>query len=400
LIECKEVEDSSSFSHKGESCISNKESKTSYKSKNSKNISVKNKKNNEKVPSGEETSSINTNINTIALEDEIRIGLKNVITPNEFVNAVRTGYELAISNGPICEENMYGVIFIIEEIKISKDEKTSEEIKSENIAQHAGNEDILNKDNSSKKAVDEEFLEINIEKDKTLISNNPLVIDNNSEGKSLNDKEIILAENPNEAGLNNQNVIENIQSNLTKEELVLDSNSIGSYKYGIYGPFMGQIIGTVKDCCKRAFLNGDPRLFEALYLCTFQIKQENVGKVHSVLNKRRGMIINESSNDESIICTIEAVIPVAESFGFVEEIRKKSSGMANPMLQFHKWEMIDIDPFYLPIDQEVIDNFGVNIDTPNLAKNYVNKIRLRKGLPIDEKIVKSSDKQKNLSKKR
>lgn len=54
-----------------------------------------------------------------------------------------------------------------------------------------------------------------------------------------------------------------------------------------------------------------------------------------------------------MICTIEAQVPIVESFGFVEEIRKKSSGMANPMLQFHKWEMIDIDPFYAPTTQEV-----------------------------------------------
>ena len=92
----------------------------------------------------------------------------------------------------------------------------------------------------------------------------------------------------------------------------------------------------------------------------------------------------------------------------MEEIRKKSSGLANPMLRFHKWEMIDIDPFYLPVTQEVyflfilkeIENFGINVDHPNIAKNYINKVRKRKGLPVDEKLVKDSDKQKNLSKKK
>jgi len=46
-------------------------------------------------------------------------------------------------------------------------------------------------------------------------------------------------------------------------------------------------------------------------------------------------------------------VPIVESFGFVEEIRTKSSGLANPMLQFFKWQMINIDPFYVPITQEV-----------------------------------------------
>jgi ribosome assembly protein 1 len=48
----------------------------------------------------------------------------------------------------------------------------------------------------------------------------------------------------------------------------------------------------------------------------------------------------------------------------------------------------------------VENNLGTLVDTPNLAKNYINKIRLRKGLPIDEKLVKHADKQKNLSKKK
>jgi ribosome assembly protein 1 len=101
-----------------------------------------------------------------------------------------------------------------------------------------------------------------------------------------------------------------------------------------------------------------------------------------------------------LITTVEAAIPVAESFGFVEEIRKKSSGMANPMLQFHHWEMIDVDPFSTSVSQEDIDNFGINTEQPNIAKNYINKIRLRKGLSTDEKLIKHSDKQKNLSRKK
>jgi ribosome assembly protein 1 len=101
-----------------------------------------------------------------------------------------------------------------------------------------------------------------------------------------------------------------------------------------------------------------------------------------------------------LITTVEVVIPVAESFGFVEEIRKKSSGMANPMLQFHCWEMIDVDPFCTSISQEDLDNYGINTEQPNIAKNYINKIRLRKGLPIDEKLIKHADKQKTLSKKK
>ena len=46
----------------------------------------------------------------------------------------------------------------------------------------------------------------------------------------------------------------------------------------------------MKSCCRQAFLNGQPRLYEALYLCLFQIKIENIGSIHSVINKRRGKV--------------------------------------------------------------------------------------------------------------
>ena len=187
---------------------------------------------------------------------------------------------------------------------------------------------------------------------------------------------------------------------LTSDNQKEDSLSqITKSQLNTYGPFLGQIMSTVQDCCRKAYLCGDPRLYEGLYLCFFQINQENVGKIHSVINKRRGEIIDEIPSEESIKCTIEAVIPVAESFGFVEEIRKKSSGLANPMLQFYKWKLLDVDPFDIATEEE-INNFGVNINTSNIAKTYINKIRQRKGLVTDEKLIKGADKQRSLAKKR
>ena len=44
------------------------------------------------------------------------------------------GFELAIKNGPLCEENMYGVIFVLEfvEFKQKKQEKSKEKENEEN----------------------------------------------------------------------------------------------------------------------------------------------------------------------------------------------------------------------------------------------------------------------------
>lgn len=75
-----------------------------------------------------------------------------------------------------------------------------------------------------------------------------------------------------------------------KEDTKSIDLSLNTKQYNLYGPFMGQVMGTMKDCCRKAFLNGEPRLYEAIYLCTFQVKIEHIGKIHSVINKRRGKV--------------------------------------------------------------------------------------------------------------
>ena len=254
---------------------------------------------------------------------------------NEFLNALKTGFELAIKNGPLCEENMYGVIFVLEfvEFKTKKQDKPKEKEKEKE------------------------------EESKDKINNLP---------EEKKDEE---------------------------EKTENKSNSNSKSQTGEYGPLIGQIIGSIKDCCRKAYLCAEPRLYEAYYLCIFQINQDLVGKIYSVFGKRRGEIINEIPSEESIKSTIEAIIPVAESFGFVEEIRKKSSGLTNPMLQFYKWKMLNVDPFDIA-SEEYILNYGINVDTKNIAKNYINKIRQRKGLLTNEKLISNADKQRNLAKKK
>lgn len=70
------------------------------------------------------------------------------------------------------------------------------------------------------------------------------------------------------------------------------------------------------------------------------------------------------------------------------------------MLEFYKWQLLSVDPFYIPQTKEEIEDNGLNIDAPNIAKKLINQIRIRKGLPIDEKLVKDGTKQSNLGKKK
>ena len=44
---------------------------------------------------------------------------------------------------------------------------------------------------------------------------------------------------------------------------------------------------------------------------------------------------------------ITALLPVVESFGFADDLRKQTSGAAtSPQLLFSHWEVLDMDPYF------------------------------------------------------
>ena len=46
-------------------------------------------------------------------ENTINEHLKGQSTVTEFLHEIKVGFDMAVTNGPLCEENMYGVIFIV-----------------------------------------------------------------------------------------------------------------------------------------------------------------------------------------------------------------------------------------------------------------------------------------------
>ena len=93
-----------------------------------------------------------------------------------------------------------------------------------------------------------------------------------------------------------------------------------------------------------------------------------------------------------------ANLPVIESMDFGNELRKQTSGLAMPQLVFSHWEIIDVDPFWEPQTEEELLHFGEKADSENPALRYMNNVRRRKGLKIDEKIVEFAEKQRTLTK--
>ena len=67
-------------------------------------------------------------------------------------------------------------------------------------------------------------------------------------------------------------------------------------------------------------------------------------------------------------------------------------------LQFTWLQVLDVDPYWVPTTEEEIMHFGEKADSENQALTYMNNVRRRKGLKVDEKIVEFAEKQRTLKK--
>ncbi|KAL2429614.1 Ribosome assembly protein 1 [Exophiala dermatitidis] len=164
------------------------------------------------------------------------------------------------------------------------------------------------------------------------------------------------------------------------------------------GRLTGELISAVREAIRSAFLDWSPRILLAMYSCTIQATPDVLGRVYSVLTRRRGAILSEALLEGTPYFTIEAKLPVAESFGFSEEIRKRTSGLAQPMLRFIGFEMLDdVDPFWVPRSEEELEDLGVHGERENVAKKYVDAVRKRKGLLVKgARGGRDAEKQKTL----
>ena len=162
---------------------------------------------------------------------------------------------------------------------------------------------------------------------------------------------------------------------------------------------LGQLIADSSNAFRHMFLSLPVRLVEPIYSCELQCDQNQLGNLYAVLSRRRGAVLDEDIIDGTTLFLISAALPVTESFGFAQELLEKTSGNAiSPQLTFSHWEVLKIDPFWKPTTADELEEFGTQAAEPNLARIYIDKVRRRKGLPVEEKIVKDAEKQRNIGK--
>ncbi|KAK2164859.1 hypothetical protein LSH36_58g18051 [Paralvinella palmiformis] len=126
----------------------------------------------------------------------------------------------------------------------------------------------------------------------------------------------------------------------------------------------GQIIPTTRRCLYACVLTAEPRLMEPVYLVEIQCPEQAVGGIYGVLNRRRGVVIEENQVVGTPMFTVKAYLPVNESFGFTADLRSNTGGQAFPQCVFDHWQILPGDPF--------VDNSKPNV--------IVVETRKRKGL--------------------
>jgi elongation factor 2 len=126
----------------------------------------------------------------------------------------------------------------------------------------------------------------------------------------------------------------------------------------------GQMMPTTKRVMYGCQMKSGPRLMEPLYLVDITVPNQALSGVYSTLSTRRGEVCKTEERVGTPLVQIQAYLPVLESFGFTELLRKNTGGQAFPQMIFSHWAQVTGDP---EVDQSP-------------ANKIVMEVRKRKGL--------------------
>jgi len=165
----------------------------------------------------------------------------------------------------------------------------------------------------------------------------------------------------------------------------------------------GQKMTIARDGFRNLLVENGARLMEAMFAVEIHVSMEALSVMYAVISKRRGRVIGEDMKEGTEIFIVNALLPVTESFGFTDFLRKQTSGAASPQIYFSHWEALEQDPFWTPTTEEELEDLGTEdstVITNNLARKLITKARRRKGLKVEEKIVEKAEKQRTLARKK
>lgn len=267
------------------------------------------------------------------------------------INAISVDVSNSFDNitlhGPLCEEEVFGCCFILEQFIINQTSDVSNNTKVKTCAKS---------NNFSEK-----------EEEQKSADQNPTKFDVLEFEKSP--KKMIQSEN--------------ISLNLSSEEI----QSLNIQK-------------TVKDACFKSFLGASPKVMQGMFEVNAYCRPQNETQFCEIIKKKNGRITNIEFQNEVNLAQVQGLIPIHESFGFYSDVLTGTSGRVVPQLKFAGWETIKENPFLEEIltDEHVTQHGDTKLK--NYAKELVRKIRIRKGILTDMKIVEDDMKQATMSRTR
>jgi len=149
----------------------------------------------------------------------------------------------------------------------------------------------------------------------------------------------------------------------------------------------GQIIPTARRVAYSSFLLAAPRLMEPIYFVEIQSPADAVSAIYNVLALRRGHVTSSVPKPGTPLYTVQAYIPLIDSFGFETDLRTHTQGQAFCLSVFDHWEIVPGDPLDKSIVLKPLEPAPVDA----LAREFMVKTRRRKGLSEDVSISKFFD---------
>jgi len=105
-----------------------------------------------------------------------------------------------------------------------------------------------------------------------------------------------------------------------------------------------QLVPAMRRAMQACEMRGKPTLMEPIYRCSVTVPQSAMEGVYTTLRQRRAKFT--ASPEESKVGNllhIDSFLPVAESFGFTELLRKNTGGQAFPQMIFSHWAQVSGD---------------------------------------------------------
>lgn len=154
-----------------------------------------------------------------------------------------------------------------------------------------------------------------------------------------------------------------------------------------------EVTGKVRRAIRAAILKRGARVWELRVAGDVLCASAALGKLHGLLNKRRGAITEEAIVSSDLWC-LRTQLPASSALGFGEALLQWTSGGASvPQLVPAGFHLLEEDPFWVPTTDEEREEHG-DLDADvfvaaNVARALVNSVRRRKGLASDARVLRA-----------